>query len=221
MQYIITLGTLSCVCLCATSLFAQDTDETKIGASMTYEQTKKIEDKFRYSCLNAKEVTFKFYVLHPVQEEKTIIVKDKTILTEFANNFRFNSTIRFDRVKGLVPGMRAMVRIVFSEDEEICFNSSEVNLHSLFFTQKNGDYTDWCYADLSLDTILVYNHVFATVLTELYDTRPGRLSYDEYKKDYFSRSFLDDLEKRCPRLSFSSVRPLSERDMSKDNAETK
>jgi hypothetical protein len=162
-----------------------------ITKTMSYDQTKVIEDNIKSLFLSSNEVHFIFNT--PKHGQKTIIIKDESILKEFANSFRFNAQVTFNRIpKDMVPSLAIYVMIQFPEKENASFFSSSINLHSLNFTQSKENDIEWCEVDLSLNTVLLYNYYFSSVLPIWYEKRHwhGAFELNDYKKDYYSTKLL-------------------------------
>jgi len=166
-----------------------------VKQEMSYEQTKEFEDEIRSMFLNSKEVHFIFRT--PKHGEKTIVVKDQSVLREFADNFRLNSLVKYDRVsKGTAPSLMISVTVKSPDHEGVGFFASIPDFRGIGFTKTNGDDRDWCFVGLSPNTELLYRYYFSSVLPIWYGRNWNLHSLDDYKNDYYSRSFLEDLAKR-------------------------
>ena len=168
------------------------------SARLSFAQTKAIEDDIRSKFLNSEEVHFTFYISGSGRVNRTVVIKDKSLLKEFAEAFRFNSQIEFTRHRtGAVPGLAVSVAIRFPEHENFTILASEPNLNGKILFSRDASNTEWCSVDLSTETVLFYNQYFSSLLSMWYGADRRFRPLDFYKNSgYSARSLLADFAKR-------------------------
>ena len=179
----------------ATPCFSQNAAETKLN----FQKTKEVENRIKTAFLESNEVVFKIKI-HGTQKWEAVKISDKDVLREFSHHFRFNESLAVERFNNslVTPSLAISVDVTFSSEENFGFVSSLPNMHQIIVTtrEKNSDISVWYNANLSLETVLVFNYYFQEAL-KTYKKEPHFfLPLADYMEDYYSWSFVEDLKKK-------------------------